>query len=84
MSRVLVVQEDSSDGIYLIRVDVTKLREAFVDTVDFEVFLEGIESGDSDVSFRFIDKDELKNTIKDSMQLEGYTTIEIEEEMAKF
>lgn len=83
MSRVIVLQEKSNDGINLMRVDLVKLKKAFIDSVDFEVFIEGIEMKDSAVTLESITKTELKAAYRRSMKQEGYTVKEINRLLSK-
>lgn len=76
MKKVLVLTEKSADGIYVHRLDADKLREAFVDSIDFEVWLDGVEQGDLN-TVTFIKQSEINKIIKDTMKLEGFSKEEI-------
>ena len=82
MKKVLVLTENSADGIYVRRLDVDKLREAFLDSIDFEVWLEGVEQGDSN-TIGFIPQSEMRRIIKDTMKQEGFSKEEIDIELNK-
>jgi hypothetical protein len=82
MKKVLVLTENGPDGIYVHRLDASKLREAFVDSIDFEVWLEGIEEGTSN-TIGLIPQSEMKRITRDTMKSEGFSKEEIDTELNK-
>jgi hypothetical protein len=63
-NRVLVLREVSDDGIWLYRINVDKLKDAFIDSVDFEVFMEGVEMEESAVSLETVSEEEMEDVIE--------------------
>ncbi len=67
--KVLAVREESVDGNWLYKLDMTKFKDAFIDSIDFEVFMEGIEQNESTVFVQLVSKKELNEAIKNTKDL---------------